>query len=67
MVGKFSSEENRIGVRPVDSDMTISAILIPGIGHVVLGGRVWIASAMQAEVTRPVMAFQTNCKDDRPL
>jgi hypothetical protein len=54
-----SSKEKRIGVGSVDTHMTVRAILIAGIRHVVLRGWVWIASTMKTEIARAIMAFET--------
>jgi hypothetical protein len=54
-----SSKEERIGVGSVDTNVTVRAILITGISHVVLQGWIWIAPTMKTEVARAVVAFET--------
>jgi hypothetical protein len=62
-----SSKEERIGVGSVDTYVTVRAILITGIRHVVLHRWIWIARTMKTEVARAVMAFETYREHDRPL
>jgi hypothetical protein len=67
MEDRFSSKEERIGIGSVDANMTVRAILIAGIRHIVLCGRVWVTGTVEPEIASAVVAFQANREHDRPL
>lgn len=51
----------------MDTNVTVRAVLVPGIRHIVLRGRIGVATPVKTEVARAVMTLQTDREHDGPL